>query len=881
MEPADLLSPAAPTRDLHSPAALLRADTEAVGFHGRESELSDLQAWCDNPPAGLSVRVLIGPGGQGKTRLARHLTHLRSRTGWVAGHLRSDLTDYDPPPDFATLRTEIPLLLVVDYAETRPRLLRRLITDLSSTRHRVRVLLLARSDGEWRTDALNAARSTRDLLKQASVVELPPFTPRAHPSENHPQENGPHRSRATAFRRAASDLARLLPRVATVPPCDWDTLAATVRPPDDLAQSGYGNALTLQLAALTSLLQQGPKPVEAAPTAPAEEIILDHEERFWADSAAAPAFGLTLSTSALADVVAAAALCGAAGRDEALRILGVVPTLPPDQVPGVAKWLVSLYPAEPGRYWGSLQPDRIAEYHASRRVIDHVLSIGDLLTAASPGQRVQLITVLARAAEAHYNAHRTADSTRVLQTVNTTLDAVSLHHDVLSSASTAIPKSRVTNALALPLSALLVDAGRQLAAENPADYEAGLARSLKNLGIRMSEAGQRAHALKAAEEAAEIYVRLAAENPAAYEPDLADSLDNLGSRLLEVGQRSDGLKAVRDAVKIQRVLAVENLAAYRPDLARSLNNLGIHLSEAGQRADALKATKEAVEIYGELAAENPSAYEPRLAQSLNNLGSHLSAAGQQSDALKATEKAVKIQRALAVENPAAYEPDLANSLNNLGIRLSMLGQQSDAVKPTEEAVDINRRLAAENPAAYEPDLALSLMNLGVRLWDVGQQSNSLTATRKAVDIYQRLAEDNPGAYEGRLADSLINLGADLSQAGQRTKALTATEKAVEIYRRLAEDNPAAYEADLANSLTHVCSRLSEAEHWKDALAANGQAVEIYRRYIAAEPARFGPKLRDALTWQAYLLTKLRRHRDAVEVRRWLTANAIDLHNSQS
>ncbi|MFB6694612.1 hypothetical protein ACFCX3_29265 [Streptomyces virginiae] len=92
--------------------------------------------------------MITGPGGQGKTRLARHLTDTLRRKSWVTGHLRSNLTDHDTPPDPTSLTTALPLLLVVDYAETRPRLLRRLITHLHTTRHRVR-LLPAVPDHGW------------------------------------------------------------------------------------------------------------------------------------------------------------------------------------------------------------------------------------------------------------------------------------------------------------------------------------------------------------------------------------------------------------------------------------------------------------------------------------------------------------------------------------------------------------------------------------------------------------------------------------------------------------------------------------------------------------------------------------------------------------
>jgi hypothetical protein len=51
------------------PGALLRADHEnAVPFHGRESETTDILSWCGRD-LGIGVRLYTGAGGMGKTRL--------------------------------------------------------------------------------------------------------------------------------------------------------------------------------------------------------------------------------------------------------------------------------------------------------------------------------------------------------------------------------------------------------------------------------------------------------------------------------------------------------------------------------------------------------------------------------------------------------------------------------------------------------------------------------------------------------------------------------------------------------------------------------------------------------------------------------------------
>lgn len=416
VEPAALLTPAAVHRNLRSPAALLRADAEAVAFHGRESELADLHAWCENGPPAIQVRVLTGPGGQGKTRLARRLTDTLGWRGWVTGHLSSDLTD-DPtpdaaPPDFTTLTTSLPLLLVVDYAETRPRLLRRLITHLHRSRHRVRVLLLARSDGQWRTGSLQAIADVRDLLEEAPVIPLAPLIPTSQAAHD----------RRNAFYRAAHDLALLLPLLPGLPAHEWTSLAAALRPPTDLHDHRYDNVLTLQMTALVGLLQHGPRPVDTAPGTPPERTLLKHEDRFWEASANSPAYRLGLPASTLGAAVAVAALCGAGTKDEALRVITTLPSLPAHQTAPAAAWLASLYPADGDRYWGSLQPDRIAEYHASRTLTEGDILLPALLGAAAPGQQAQLITILARAAIAHYNTGRTTASEQVLHTMDTALD---------------------------------------------------------------------------------------------------------------------------------------------------------------------------------------------------------------------------------------------------------------------------------------------------------------------------------------------------------------------------------------------------------------------------------------------------------------------------
>ncbi|MEU4038257.1 tetratricopeptide repeat protein, partial [Streptomyces collinus] len=890
VEPAALLTTAAVARTFRSPAALLRADAEAVAFHGRITELTDLRTWCEKGTTGLAIQVLTGPGGQGKTRLARRLTDLLGWDGWVTGHLRSDLTD-DPapestPPDFTTLSTALPLLLVVDYAETRPRLLRRLVTHLHRSRHRIRLLLLARSDGDWRTGSFQSVPDVRDLLDEAPVVPLGPLTYAAEPAQDRPSAfqraiGDLAQDRPSAFRQAADDLARLLPEVPTLPPHDWSLLAGNLPLPADLSHPRYDNVLTLQMTALVTLLQHGPRPADAPPGTPPERTLLRHEERFWDATAKTPAYKLDLPVPILGVAVAAAALCGAATPAEALQVVNALPGLPEHQQTSAAAWLASLYPGGVDRFWGSLQPDRVAEYHASRILEEHSSLLPALLAAGTPAQQAQTVTVLARAAIAHYNAGRTTDSKRVVHVLDTALETAPLAYRALQTASAALPyPSRIIAPFALRLAASLAHANMRPAQDNPA----ALAASLSNLGVRLAEAGRRDEALTAAEEAVEIYRRLAADNPTAHGPDLALSLSNLGVRLADAGRRNEALTVAEEAVEIRRRLAADNPTAHGPDLALSLSNLGVQLAAVGRRDEAFTAAEEAVEIYRRLAADNPTAYGPDLAASLSNLGIRLAEAGRGDEALTATEEAAQIRRRLAADNPAAHEPDLAASLSNLGIQLAAVGRRDEALTAAEKAVEIRRRLAADNPAAHEPDLAASLSNLGIRLAEAGRRNEALISEHEAVEIRRRLAADNPTAYRPVLASSLSNLGVRLVEVGRRDEALTAVEEAVEIRRRLAADNPAAHEPELALSLSNLGVQLAAVGRRDEAFTVAEEAVEIRRRLAADNPTAYRPVLAFSLSNLGIRLAEAGRRdealiseQEAVEIRRRLAADNPAAH----
>ncbi|MFE6713874.1 tetratricopeptide repeat protein, partial [Streptomyces sp. NPDC057695] len=742
---ADPTIHAAARRAPVTPAALLEAGRQTVPFHGRQGLLADLQAWCGR--GGFGAWLLHGPGGQGKTRLAHHLGHRLTAAGWTVlwPHANAEASQL-----LEVRRAAKPLLVVLDYAETRPVQLTALVD--AAAEHPgtspLKLLLLARTAGDWWQQARTASRHAEECLATARTRRLTPL------------EDNPDR-RADHYRDAALALAAELPAVTDLAGTDlaghdWSAAAANLHPPRRLGEDPYGNALTLHMTALADLLDTAQPDHDEAMDEDAQDVedrLLGHESRYWKGSATTRGLTPTLSINTLETALAAAHLAGAADRDQADLLWRRLPALadqPRDRRNTVTAWLATLYPppeATPGgSLWGALQPDRLAERHTGRALEADPRLADQLLDGTEDTQAEQFLTVFSRAAAhsvfrgrldthltdlciRHHHklaAHIITTATRTDHPtpLTTALDTLAtdpvIPLDTLHTLDGHFPRaSHRLATIAAQFARTLTSRYRALAKTNPDAYLPNLAMSLNNLSIRLADVGRREEGLAAVEEAVGHYRALAKTNPDAYLPNLAMSLNNLSADLADVGRQAEGLAAVKEALGHYRALAKTNPDAYLPNLANSLNNLSADLGDVGRRAEGLAAVEEAVAIHRTLAEANPHAYLPNLAVSLHNLSIHLGGVGRREEGLAVVEEAVGHYRALAEANPDAYLPDLAKSLNNLSNRLGDLGRREDGLAAVEEALGHYRTLAKANPDAYLPDLAISLNNLSNRLGDVG------------------------------------------------------------------------------------------------------------------------------------------------------------------
>jgi len=833
----------------NSEAALLSAyRADVAPLLGRDGAITDLRRWLD-AEAPVSMRVLVGAGGRGKTRLALELARRLSDEGWLAGFVEAhELDRFRAQHNVAEWRWDKPVLAIVDYAASRAEQIRawaRELADaaLGDARPRLRLLLIERQASQaigWLAAILgggdDASRAVSALIDPPEPVELPAIddlefrrqifaallsrcgSGLAAPALGADAEF----DRRLADRKWAGDplylmMAELVAgRVGVREALSLSRadLALEVAERElkrigeigaahgvDAAFQNHRGAFVRHLAVMTTL-SQGLTLAEARALAEGETAALKSN---------AP---LNASLEALRD-----ALPGAGGNG------GVAPILP--DIVGEGAILAWLGKDGPVAQWGLPSAARIAAAAQNRlpRVSAVLARTAQDFAAAGCGEPIRWLENLAATSD--------ADVSALMQIANELPDRTLALREMVA---------RLTGRIVDMLRAAVAASGaRDNAGDHgaPSALRALLAASLNNLGLRLSDLGRSEDALAAAREATDIYRRLAADRPDAFLPDLATSLNNLGKVFSELGRREEALAAAREASDIYRRLATERPDAFLPDLAMSLNNLGNGLSELGWRKDGLAATQKAVEIRRRLAADRPETFLPVLAVSLHNLGARLSKLGRREDGLEAAREASDIYRRLAADRPDAFLAELAKSLNNLGAVLGLIGRREGALAASQEAVEIRRRLAADRPDAFVPDLAVSLSTLGIGLSLLGRREEALAAAQEAVEIRRRLAADRPDAFLPDLAMSLNNLGAMLNALGRREEAPAAVREALAVLAPFFLRVPAAHSQWMLAMCRNYLKRCEELGVEPDAELL-GPIVEAFKTLQEFQTANAAP-----------------------------------------
>jgi len=619
--------PTPPRLGLKQPAGLLLPQYGIVPFHSRESVLRDLEAWCRSG-GGATLRLILGAGGSGKTRLAAEACVRMAARGWQAG-----FADPDAPGGQAELTFDRPTLLAVDDADLTVDLLAKLIRRLDYwplEAPPVRLLLLARhTTGWWDTLTRRTDGSAEDLADDPLTL---------HNGELPAGERGTQHAAAVA-----AFTSRL------------NTPYDATRPAADLRDATFSNPLLVHMRALLAVTGADVPTTGAALRKKILQGVLDQERNDW--EATFPA-QVRLSTEATRQLsVAAATLLAPPDQPATAALLRIVDDLAAaDTVDrgAIANWLHRLYPGPEPPWVAPLRPDLLTEQLLATcpGLTELGLTGYDQITddhAGGGAQVEQLLTELTRAAGRDCVRH-TLDrllADRLPDLLNAAIAAPAGRlPDLLDRALTTCPQpqqaavlvdrlpeqSTGLTALAATLTAQAVHHYRHPTADAPGAHVPALAGALNNLSVRLIILGRREDALTAIQEAVTLRRALAAAHPDAFAPDLAKSLNNLAATLDAVGRREDALTTIQEAVAAYRTLAGARPDAFTPDLATSLKNLALRLADLRRPEDALAALGEAVGLYRELHSRHPDRYSDALATALHDLAIDLRAQGNETEA---------------------------------------------------------------------------------------------------------------------------------------------------------------------------------------------------------------------------------------------------------
>ncbi|MBB5959249.1 tetratricopeptide (TPR) repeat protein [Saccharothrix tamanrassetensis] len=729
--------PAVPHRQ---PSLLLNAAGRVVPFGGRAGELRELASWRDANPR-LSVLLLHGPGGQGKTRLAARFAELSGDAGWAVFAAR------DSPGSAAKPAGDV--LVLVDYADRWPyRHLAALLEGLADRDGRARVLLIARTAGWWQA----VAGKAENLGWQVDALPLDALA---------------EHDRAPAFTTARDRFGEVL----GAPTSDG--------PPTSLSGRAFGSVLTLHMAALVTVMEARER-TTGVPTDPEgmAAYLLRREHRGWRELAERD--GFRTDPADLQRVVAAAVLAGPVPGHRGEALLDGL------RLPSSASTLRdhrSCYPPHnPTEVLEPLYPDRLAEDFLALLLPGHRARGFDaepwtptLLTAlaaleldGTPANR-RTLTVLTAAAERWpHVVPRIADLLHAHPEVAVREGGAAL--EALAATPVDDAALRAVESTFPPGSDVDLDVGMAAVTERVTTDDP---LRLQVLGRRLANAGRLEDAVRAAWRAL---------------PDLGDpteALADLGRWLTALGHREQGLActrraeatagpgrapttptvhptgagpqqalaAAREAVAVNQDLVRRNSRAHRPALARSLVTFS---ALAHDRA----AAEEAVVRYRELVSEHPKAHRPALADALANLG-HLTGDAQP------LEEAVAIYRRLAAVDPLTHERELASAVARL-----------EALKPGSQ------RWYRRTGRSVDTD---ALFRRGVRYAEEGKHRKARRHYRKAarsghayamVDLGRLVVGSRPAEAERRWREAvdhgvtaaLFDLGALCERQGRLAEA---------------------------------------------------------------------------------------------------------------
>ncbi|WP_170216093.1 tetratricopeptide repeat protein [Asanoa ferruginea] len=856
--------------------------------------LEKMYKWLDDPRMSIGVRLLYGPGGQGKTRLAGKLAELSASAGWTVAEASSikllGLTD-DIVGEQQLSVTGRGLLIVVDYGERWPTNdLRTLIVQHRRlVRVPLRVLVLARPAGLWWQSIVDTLDHFSDPEIHADAFALPPMAESRHAREE--VFNSARDAFAEALRVRASD----------------------IRAPDDLDRREFRLLLAIHMAALASV--HAHLSGERLPTDPdgLSAYLLRRERQEWeAIHARDPNF---TEPAVMAQATFLATLTRSVSYEDGLSLLSRthVATAVETGAKVLRDHAICYPPAAPGMVLEPLFPDRLGEdfialqmpghdvsypidAHWTPTAIDWLLDLPE--TQQPTGHAPEIMTVLVEVARRWPHIARDhlwpalrlrpslataagpAALTRLLTIPEIDYVALAAISDYMTDPDIELYESAArieevvaehrlaqkirpadrANAL-LNLGRKRLDAGYVEEAYEatsaaiklynelnrpPADYAAELGNALTQAGIELLKLGRLAEARDVSSRTIEMLQHSAfpqAETAVA----LGQSFTTLGSALHDLGELEGGLEAFTEALRIRRGLGA-SVSNSQTLVAAALLNISILLQDQSRWDDSKSHAAESIRLYREaIGAGHRGGGRIGLARSLHSLARARWFLGEADESIKLIREAVEVSLDLAEFNHETAE-ELGGRVRFFRACLDDAGRVGDASALTEKAIQLFEMLANDHglPAASN--------SLGQLLGSVGRHEEAVIYSRRALADFRRSANEHSPRDSTEMAMTLLSLNLDLWKLGRERESHEAIQQLLDVCR---EHDAAEYTKDL----DYLCHHLTSTGQYETALAVVAEYAGILQTLVARGADEYRPQLAAARELRVEVLGWLGRQRE--------------------
>ncbi len=719
-------------RDFDLPA-LLSWKMRLSSLHGRSGELKELLQWADDEQPGARVRIISGPGGAGKTRLAGEVAMELWKSGWD--------TQFIHTVDGVPTTKGIASLWIIDYPEEQQDLAKffRQIRSLRPA-HRVRILMLTRLPREWwvKHSALRTAHAP-DLLGETFDLEIEEISaentirlyhevantvgqwfnkdvPKITDEELiewrslEPEHRLPLYITALALRMVSSEATKLdLNGGQVIRELVWRERARVdIYGSQDPEKPEEWPSRVLALASLTECLtgetlkNLSDDSLEVGLPPPNKVVDTLRKTPLWnnkqhgvlplqPDIFAAVFLHEVLSSRE--DVAAEwlwATIASELAKDPSIirdrigRLIFDVHKICEENESNLSNWLSQMVTKDPER---ALKLKDIAcDDRPPEFLLPLLVEINKSILAGAyvpPEEQLVIQRILGYQL---LRLERNADAQEVFQDAVEKCQSTKCDSELaelLRGLSSAIDDNDYDDKIATASRALEIQ--RKSATNSDVSSQDALARALNTYALTLRPLDDKTHEeLKACEECAAIYNKLLDlvehDERHVYEDNYARALFNLTNAQWSVDQKENALESIQQSVEIRRRLYADYRWRYARYFAMSLKQYAFYAVEMGDPAgDAQSAAQETVEIYTDLYKANPAQFGIDLVLAIGARASAASAVGENDKEMKfRTEQAELIKKVLAEGGIQRYSKHLVS------ITLHLVGVGNDAVNRNPE-----------------------------------------------------------------------------------------------------------------------------------------------------------------------------------------------------